>query len=78
MGTRLFYVTRQWELRSRLISIRQFTWDPEKLGTIRSRNSVSVLGDEFDLKFSNLFSATSDAGSDVKRLCDVLLPGLWE
>lgn len=33
---------------------------------------------EYDLDVSMLFSATSDAGSDVKRLCDILLPGLWE
>ncbi|CAN0434602.1 unnamed protein product, partial [Scytosiphon promiscuus] len=37
----------------------------------------SVL-EESGLDTSLLFSATSDAGSDGKRLCKVLLPGLWE
>ena len=34
--------------------------------------------EEYGLDTTLLFSATSDAGSDVKPLCDVLLPGLWE
>ena len=48
-----------------------------RLAGLLEKYLKSVL-EEFGLNMSLLFSATSDAGSDVKRLCKVLLPGLWE
>ncbi|CAM9556615.1 unnamed protein product, partial [Ectocarpus sp. 6 AP-2014] len=82
MGVRLFYVDRSWRLRSRLLAVRQFNPTTEMLESNRLSDLLqdylkSVL-EEYDLNVSMIFSATSDAGSDVKRLCDVLLPGLWE
>lgn len=81
-GIRLFYIDRNWVLRSRLIAVRQFNPTKELLESSRLSELLetylrSVL-DEYDLDTTLLFSATSDAGSDVKRLCKVLLPGLWE
>lgn len=81
-GVRLFYVDRSWKLKSRLIAVRQFNPTPEmlegnRLSALLEKYLKSVL-DEYGLDVSMVFSATSDAGSDVKRLCDILLPGLWE
>lgn len=78
----MFYVDRNWQLRSRLIAVRQFnptteTLEGNRLSAILEKYLTTVL-EEFGLDTSLLFSATSDAGSDVKRLCDILLPGLWE
>ena len=82
LGIRVFYVTRKWELRSRLLAVRQFNPDAEKLKSTRLsgilEEYLKTVLSEFQLSVSNLFSATTDSGSDVKRLCDVLLPGLWE
>ncbi|CAM9895380.1 unnamed protein product [Scytosiphon promiscuus] len=82
IGIRLFYVDRQWQLKSRLIAVRQFNPSQELLSDNRLSDLLelyleSVL-EEYGLDTTLLFSATSDAGSDVKRLCKVLLPGLWE
>ncbi|CAB1104439.1 unnamed protein product [Ectocarpus sp. CCAP 1310/34] len=82
IGIRLFYADRTWVLRSRLIAVRQFNPTKEllednRLSALLQKYLESVL-EEYGLDVSLLFSATSDAGSDVKRLCDVLLPGLWE
>ena len=81
-GIRLFYIDRNWVLRSRLIAVRQFNptrelLDTNRLSALLEKYLESVL-EEYGLDTTLLFSATSDAGSDVKRLCDVLLPGLWE
>jgi len=81
-GIRLFYIGRNWQLRSRLIAVRQFNPTVEMLQSNRLSKLLkdyleSVL-EEYDLQVMMIFSATSDAGSDVKRLCNVLLPGLWE
>ena len=78
----MFYVDRDWQLRSRLLAVRQFNPTTEmlesnRLSEVLEKYLKSVLV-EYDLDVSMLFSATSDAGSDVKRLCDILLPGLWE
>ncbi|CAN0560022.1 unnamed protein product [Laminaria digitata] len=82
MGVRLFYVDRNWELKSRRLAVRQFNpttemLESDRLSALLEKYLKSVL-EEFGLNTSLLFSATSDAGSDVKRLCKVLLPGLWE
>lgn len=81
-GVRVFYITRNWELRSRLLSVRQFNPVPEILKNNRLsdllKGYLETVLEEFHLTFSNIFSATSDSGSDVQRLCNVLLPGLWE
>jgi len=81
-GIRLFYIDRNWVLRSRLIAVRQFNPTKDlltdnRLSGLLEKYLESVL-EEYGLDTTLLFSATSDAGSDVKRLCDVLLPGLWE
>ena len=81
-GIRLFYIDRNWVLRSRLIAVRQFNptrelLDANRLSALLEKYLESVL-EEYGLDTTLLFSATSDAGNDVKRLCDVLLPGLWE
>ena len=81
-GIRLFYIDRNWVLKSRLIAVRQFNptrelLDTNRLSALLEKYLESVL-EEYGLDTTLLFSATSDAGSDVKRLCDVLLPGLWE
>ena len=77
-----FYVDRDWVLSSRLIAVRQSNpatdmLEGNRLAGLLEKYLKSVL-EEFGLNMSLLFSATSDAGSDVKRLCKVLLPGLWE
>ncbi|CAB1117212.1 unnamed protein product [Ectocarpus sp. CCAP 1310/34] len=82
VGIPLFYVDRTWVLRSRLIAVRQFNPTKEllednRLSALVQKHLESVL-EEYGLDVSLVFSATSDSGSDVKRLCDVLLPGLWE
>lgn len=71
-----------WHLKSRLLAVRQFnptteTLESHRLSELLESYLESVL-EEYDLDVSMIFSATSDSGSDVKRLCDVLLPGLWE
>ena len=81
-GIRLFYIDRNWVLRSRLIAVRQFNPTKEliesrRLSAFLEKYLESVL-EEYGLDATLLFSATSDAGSDVKRLCNMLLPGLWE
>ena len=81
-GIRLFYVDRNWALKSSLIAVRQFNptadmLDDNRLSALLEKYLKSVL-EEFELDVSLLFSATTDSGSDVKRLCNVLLPGLWE
>lgn len=81
-GIRLFYVDRNWQLKSRLLAVRQFNPTTEMIQSTRLSDLLqeylkSVL-EEYGLDVSMIFSATSDSGSDVKRLCDVLLPGLWE
>lgn len=81
-GIRLFYVARNWQRRSHLVAVRQFNPTPEMLKSnhlsgLLEKYLKSVLG-EYDLDVSMIFSATSDASSDVKRLCSTLLPGLWE
>lgn len=48
----------------------------DRLSALLEMYLTSVLK-EYGLNMSTLFSATSDAGSDVKRLCQVLLPWLW-
>lgn len=81
-GVRVFYITRNWELRSRLLSVRQFNPIPEILQNNRLsdllRHYLETVLEEFHLTFSNLFSATTDFGTDAKQLCNVLLPSLWE
>eukprot|EP00903_Cladosiphon_okamuranus_P014534 g13481.t1 len=82
IGIRLFYVDRSWRLKSRLLAVRQFnttmeTLESQRLSELLQCYLESVLAED-DLDVSKIFSATSDSGSDVKRLCDVLLPGLWE
>ena len=81
-GIRLFYIDRDWVLRSRLIAVRQFNPTKDllmdnRLSGLLEKYLESVL-EEYGLDTTLLFSATSDSGSDVKRLCTVLLPGLWE
>ena len=81
-GIRLFCIDRNWALRSGLIAVRQFNptrelLDTNRLSALLEKYLESVL-EEYGLDTTLLFSATSDAGSDVKRLCDVLLLGLWE
>ena len=78
----MFYIDRNWVLRSRLIAVRQFNPTKDlltdnRLSGLLEKYLESVL-EEYGLDTTLLFSATSDAGSDVKRLCKVLLPGLWE
>ncbi|CAB1111532.1 unnamed protein product [Ectocarpus sp. CCAP 1310/34] len=80
MGVRLFYIDREWRLRSRLLAVRQFNPTPEmfeneRLSKLLEKHLTDVL--EFGLDVYMLFSATSDAGSDVKhRLCYILIPRL--
>ena len=76
---RLLHIDWNWVLRLRLIAVRQV--DPAKdlltdnrLSGLLEKYLISVLhAHGFDI---SLLSATSDAGSDVKRPCKVLLPGL--
>ncbi|CAM9173549.1 unnamed protein product [Ectocarpus sp. 6 AP-2014] len=83
MGVRLFYIDREWRLKSRLLAVRQFNPTPEmfeneRLSALLEKYLTDVL-EEFGLDVSMLFSATSDAGSDVKhRLCHTLIPRLWK
>ncbi|CAM9343248.1 unnamed protein product, partial [Ectocarpus fasciculatus] len=82
MGVRLFYIDRNWQLKSRLLAVRQFNSTPETLKNERLsellEKYVAAVLEEFGVDASLLFSATSNAGGDVKRLCSVLLPGLRE
>ncbi|CAN0050225.1 unnamed protein product [Ectocarpus fasciculatus] len=82
MGVRLFYIDRNWQLKSRLLAVRQFNSTPETLKNERLsellEKYVATVLEEFGVDASLLFSATSNAGGDVKRLCSVLLPGLRE
>lgn len=79
----MFYIDREWQLKSRLLAVRQFNPTPEmfeseRLPTLLEKYLTDVL-EEFGLDVSMLFSATSDAGSDVKhRLCHILIPRLWK
>ncbi|CAN0082082.1 unnamed protein product, partial [Ectocarpus sp. 8 AP-2014] len=82
MGVRLFYVNYAWQLKSYLLAVRQFNPTPEtlkneRLSKLLEKYVFAVL-EEFGVDASLLFSATSDAGGDVRRLCSVLLPGLRE
>ncbi|CAN0171774.1 unnamed protein product [Ectocarpus sp. 13 AM-2016] len=53
-------------------------FENERLSALLEKYLTDVLG-EFGLDVSMLFSATSDAGSDVKhRLCNILIPRLWK
>lgn len=79
-GIRFFYVDRNWGLRSRLIAVRQFNPTPEmtknnRLSSILATYLKTVLV-VYDLDVSIIFSATNDAGGDVKRLLNMLLPRL--
>lgn len=81
-GVRIFYVTKSWELRNRLLAVRQFNPTREvlqsnRLPGILQRYLGAVL-DEYNIKMDSLFSATSDGDRHVMRLCDELLPGLSE
>lgn len=79
----MFYIDREWRLKSRLLAVRQFNPTPEmfeneRLSALLEKYLTDVL-EEFGLDVSMLFSATSDAGSDVKhRLCHTLIPRLWK
>ena len=79
---RLFYIDRKWVLRSRLIADRQFNPTNELLESNRLaeflEKYLESVFEEYVLNTTLLYSATSDAGSDAKRLCKVLLPGLCE
>lgn len=78
----MFYIDRNWQLKSRLLAVRQFNSTPETLKNERLsellEKYVAAVLEEFGVDASLLFSATSNAGGDVKRLCSVLLPGLRE
>ncbi|CAM9150367.1 unnamed protein product [Ectocarpus sp. 8 AP-2014] len=82
MGVRLFYVNYVWQLKSYLLAVRQFNPTPETLKSERLsellEKYVFAVLEEFGVDASLLFSATSDAGGDVRRLCSMLLPGLRE
>ncbi|CAM9480620.1 unnamed protein product, partial [Ectocarpus sp. 6 AP-2014] len=72
MGVRLFYVNSVWQLKSYLLAVRQFNPTPEtlkneRLSELLEKYVFAVL-EEFGIDASLLFSATRDAGGDVKRL----------
>lgn len=81
-GIRVFYIDRNWQLKSRLLAVRQFNPSSQLLEDDRlSALLLSYLGEvleEFGLSVEHLFSATTSSGCGFKRLCEVLLPGLWE
>lgn len=81
-GVRVFYIAWNLELRSILLAVQQ-------LDSIREmpqnnhlsdllRQCLEIVLDELHITICNVFSATSDSGGDIKRLCDFLLPGLGE
>ncbi len=82
LGVRLFFVDSLFNYRSYVLAVKPF--NPSS--AIRKSHRLSdiiftwvrdVLH-EFGLSLNDLMSATTDAGSDIKRFGDVLLDCKWE
>ncbi|PXF43096.1 hypothetical protein BWQ96_07182 [Gracilariopsis chorda] len=81
-GIQLFYVSREWEVKAVLLAVRHFCPSGNLLPG-RSLSDILQLWTnkiilEFNVSYDKILSSTSDTGSDVKRLCSVLIPESWE
>ena len=84
IGTRIFFVDDEFNFKSFLLSIRNF--NPTESQRFSRKNNLSslllrwvlqVLG-EFGIEEYHLFSATTDAGSDVKSMIINNMSLKWE
>lgn len=60
--THVFVVDSKWDLRNRLLAVRQFDPDTEKLDSTR----LSAVIDDYLINLLNLFSAMSDSSGDMR------------
>lgn len=82
LGVRVYFVDENFVYRSLLLACKVFKpasviRSQERLSDILKSWVFDVL-EEFHLSQKDLMSSTTDAGSDIRRLCDVLLPSAWE
>lgn len=82
IAVRIRYVDSEFELVSILLSLRHFdrTTESESMMT-----SLGILHDwvksvlnEFGISTPDIFSATTDAGSDVRNMCESFMGVEWE
>ena len=71
-----------WQLKSRLLTVRQFNPSVDVLRSERMseilRVYLSDVLEEFRIPHNSIFSSTTDAGSHVRRLAEKIMPSSWE
>ena len=82
VGIRLYFVNRSFEYSSKLLAVKPFNpstalRDSDRVSDILLIWVKDVLL-EFNLSISDIFSATTDSGGDIKRLGSVLLGCKWD
>jgi hypothetical protein len=83
IGVRIFFVDANFNFVSKLLAVRAFLPTSSLLADVPRMSDVLRLWvrgvlSEYGLRESDLASTTTDAGSDIKRLCSVLLPCPWD
>ncbi len=83
IGVRVFFSDGNFNFVSKLLAVRAF--QPSSALLAEAPRMAEVLRlwirgvlSEYGLTEANLASTTTEAGSDIKRLCDVLLPCPWD
>ncbi len=83
MGVRLYFVDTNFNYCSKVLAVQPFNpstalrAQEERLSDVLMMWLSGVLG-EFSLTPDDLLSATTDGGSDIRRLGNVLLPCEWQ
>ena len=82
VGIRLYFVTRNFNYSSKLLAVKPFNpstalRESERVSDILHVWTKDVLA-EFNLSTSDLMSATTDSGADIKRLGGSLLGCKWD
>jgi hypothetical protein len=76
-GVRITFMTKTWKLLSRLLCVRRFRPTDALLGTAKLSDNLftyfkAVLADNGLDVSKHMLGSTTDAGPDVRRMCETL------
>jgi hypothetical protein len=81
IGIRVWWTCHKWKICTRLLAVKRFqpasSLSDTRLSSVLKLWLDSVM-DEYKIHNSDIFACVTDSGSDVKRLCNVLLDSKWE
>ena len=83
IGVRIFFVDQHFNFATYLLAVRAYQPSTALADMVNRSSDILLLWvrgvlQEYNLREKDLASSTTDAGSDIKRLCDVLLPCPWD